>query len=44
MFDKFHDECGDNGFEIRQRIITPGAREIAALKTAYTQAFETYVR
>jgi phosphoribosylformylglycinamidine synthase len=34
----------EKGLEIRQRTITLGAWEIAALKTAYMQAFETYVR
>jgi len=34
----------EKGLEIRQRTITLGAWEIAALKTAYTQAFESYVR
>jgi phosphoribosylformylglycinamidine synthase len=34
----------EKGLEIRQRTITLGAWEIAALKAAYTQAFETHVR
>jgi hypothetical protein len=34
----------EKGLEIRQRTITLGAWEIAALKTAYMQAFESYVR
>jgi phosphoribosylformylglycinamidine synthase len=34
----------EKGLEIRQRTITLGAWEIAALKTSYMQAFESYVR
>jgi phosphoribosylformylglycinamidine synthase len=34
----------EKGLEIRQRTITLGAWEIAALKSAYMQAFESYVR
>ena len=34
----------EKGLEIRQRTITLGSWEIAVLKTAYMQAFESYVR
>jgi phosphoribosylformylglycinamidine synthase len=34
----------EKGIEIRQRNVTLGSWEIAALKTAYEGAFESYVR
>jgi phosphoribosylformylglycinamidine synthase subunit PurL len=34
----------EKGLEIRQRTVTLGSWEIAALKTAYERAFESYVR
>jgi phosphoribosylformylglycinamidine synthase len=34
----------EKGIEIRQRAMTLGSWEISSLKSAYSQALETYVR